>query len=288
MTVPRVDAHMHLFAPLDGRYARGLHDLYPAERAALVEDYLQVMDVHGIDHSVIVSLDEHDDYTRHVVAEFPERFSAISVMDTRHPDPVEDFRSRIAAMPIVGYRIWELGDVEAPVTQLRYFGLLEEMSRCGVAAWFYSSPEQLALLPRVLDALPDLTVVLNHLGFCQSGFLADEWGRPRVPVEIPPPSLPLVESLARYAQVSVHFSGHYAFSEDPYPYEDLRPVSEALLNAFGSDRLLWASDWPWVVEHPGYAAVIDMVDQHLPGLTAHERAQVLGGNAARILGIGAH
>lgn len=288
MTVPRVDAHMHLFAALDGRYARGLHDLYPAERAALVEDYLQAMDVEGIDHSVIVSLDEHDDYTRHVVSEFPEKFSAVSVMNTHHLDPLEDFRARCAAMPIVGYRVWGLGDPDAPVRDLRYFGLLKEMADRGVAAWFYSSPDQLALLSQVLDEIPDLTVVLNHLGFCQSGFLADEWGRPRIPLEIPPPSLTLVESLAHYPQVCVHFSGHYAFSEDPYPYDDLRPVSEALLNAFGPDRLLWASDWPWIVEHPGYSAVIAMVDQHLPGLTEPQRAQVLGGNAARILGIGAH
>lgn len=286
MNTPSIDAHMHLFAPLGGRFRRGVHDLYPPERSALVGDYLETMDSNGIDHSVVVSLDEHDDYTREALVAFPERFSAVAVMDPSHPEPVEDFRSRIATMPIVGYRIWELGAVDAPVTELRFFGLLREMSERGVAAWFYTSPEQLAILPRVLEELPNLQVVLNHLGFCQSGILADEWGRPHISVDIPPATLPLVKALSAFPTVAVHFSGHYAFSNAPYPYRDLVQVSTALLEAFGPDRLLWASDWPWIVEHPGYGAVIGLVEQHLPTLSKDERAMIQGGNAARILRIG--
>jgi predicted TIM-barrel fold metal-dependent hydrolase len=286
VNTPRIDAHMHLFAPQGDRFRRGVNDLYPPERSALVGEYLETMDSNGIDHSVIVSLDEHDDYTREVVMAFPERFSAVAVMDLSHPEPVEDFRSRIATMPLVGYRIWELGVVDAPVTELRYFGLLKEMSERGVAAWFYSSLEQLAVLPRVLEELPNLQVVLNHLGFCQSGIGTDEWGRPRISVDVPPASLQLVRALADFPTVAVHFSGHYAFSNAPYPYMDLAEVSTELFDAFGADRLLWGSDWPWIIEHPGYSAVVGMVEQHLPNLSSEERDMILGGNAARILRIG--
>lgn len=286
MTARRIDAHMHLFAPVGGTFARGVHELYPPDRAALVEEYLEVMDRNRIDHAVVVSLDEHDDYTRFVVDSYPTKFSAVAVMNSAHPDPVEDFRSRTTLMPLVGYRIWELGSVDTPVRELRYFNLLKEMSDQGVAAWFYSSPEQLAMLPRVLDELPNLNVVLNHLGFCQSGFEADEWGRPRIHSDIPPPTLPIVMALAELPQVTVHFSGHYAFSSEPYPYRDLTPVSSALLKAFGPDRLLWASDWPWIADEPGYGALIELLDHHLGELSVDARSQIQGGNAARVLGIG--
>ena len=286
MTAPRIDAHMHLFAPSGERYPRGIHALYPKERSALVEDYLQTMDVNDIAHSVLVSLDEHDEYTREVLKSYPEKFSAVAVMNLAHPDPVADLLSRVELMPIIGYRIWELGDCEVPVRDLRFFPLLQEMSDRGIVAWFYSSPEQLRMLPRVLDELPELKVVLNHLGFCQTEILTDEWARPRISTEIPPGTLPLVLSMAAYPQIAVHFSGHYAFSQEPFPYWDLQKISMDLLGAFGSDRLLWASDWPWIAEMPGYAALGDIVELHLPSLSEAERGQVLGGNAHRLLGIG--
>lgn len=286
MTAPRIDAHMHLFAPNGEQYPRGIHALYPRERSALVEDYLQTMDDNDIAHSVIVSLDEHDDYTRDVVKAHPDKFSAVAVMNPAHPDPVHDLKARVAAMPIIGYRIWELGDDGAPVKDLRFFPLLEEMSDRGIVAWFYSSPDQMRMLPRVLEQLPDLKVVLNHLGFCQTEILTDEWARPRISTDIPPVTLPQVLSMAAYPQVAVHFSGHYAFSQEPFPYFDLKNISLDLLAAYGADRLLWASDWPWIAEMPGYAAVGDIVDLHLSSLSEAERGLVLGGNAARILGIG--
>jgi predicted TIM-barrel fold metal-dependent hydrolase len=244
------------------------------------------MDDNDIDHSVIVSLDEHDDYTRDVVKAHPDKFSAVAVMNPAHPDPVHDLKARVAAMPIIGYRIWELGDDGAPVKDLRFFPLLEEMSDRGIVAWFYSSPDQMRMLPRVLEQLPDLKVVLNHLGFCQTEILTDEWARPRISTDIPPVTLPQVLSMAAYPQVAVHFSGHYAFSQEPFPYFDLKNISLDLLLAYGADRLLWASDWPWIAEMPGYAAVGDIVDLHLSSLSEAERGLVLGGNAARILGIG--
>lgn len=286
MTAQRIDAHMHLFAPSGERYPRGVHALYPRERSALVEDYLQTMDDNEIVHSVIVSLDDHDEYTREVVKAYPDKFSAVAVMNLAHPDPVADLKARLEGMPIIGYRIWEIGDLTVPVRELRFFPLLKEMSDRGIVAWFYSSPDQLRLLPRVLEELPHLKVVLNHLGFCQTEILTDEWARPRISTDIPPSTLPQVLSMAGYPQVAVHFSGHYAFSQDPFPYWDLQNISMDLLTAFGADRLLWASDWPWIAEMPGYAALSDVVQLHLPSLSETERGQVLGGNAARILGIG--
>ena len=74
----------------------------------------------------------------------------------------------------------------------------------------------------------------------------------------------------------------YAFAAEPCPYDDLRPVTAGLLDAFGPRRLLLGSDFPWIRDEPGYAETIAAVDAHLDGLDEAERARVRGGNALEL------
>lgn len=278
-----VDSHMHLFTSLSPDYPRGIHELYPAERVAETDEYLAHAAACDVAHSILVSLDEYDDYVIDAVREHPGRFSMVSVMDTSAPNPVEDLRRRLDRADLVGFRVWTLEADADFVVPAKFRDLLAELERAGVAAWFYSDEHQLRALASVISDFPDLTVVLNHLGFCQSGFACDEWGRPRLDVTIPPPTLEIVEDLAQHPNVVSLFSGHYAFSREEFPYDDLRIVSDRLLAAFGPERLLWASDWPWIKKKPGYCELLDLVEHHLPGLSPDEVDLVMGGNAQRVL-----
>jgi predicted TIM-barrel fold metal-dependent hydrolase len=56
-----------------------------------------------------------------------------------------------------------------------------------------------------------------------------------------------------------------------------------LLNRFGADRLLWASDFPWILRQPGYDRMVGLLDELLPDLADHERTAVMGDNAAEFL-----
>lgn len=276
---------MHLFEAQSPLHPRGVHDLYPPDRRAPVEEYLPFMAQAHIDHSIIVSLDEHDSYVKWLSTHFGDRFSIVGVMDPASSDPLGDYLRRRERIDLLGYRIWSLGDPASEPRDLTYFPLLERMSRDGVAAWFYSAPDQVPLLEGILQELPDLIVILNHLGFTQTGFLADEFGRPRIPTPLPPPTLPQTLRLANFPQVSVHFSGQYAFSHEDYPYRDTAVVSDQLLDAFGARRLLWGSDWPWVKDVPGYPALTELVEALLLGLSQEETALVMGGNAQRIFSL---
>lgn len=280
-----IDSHMHLFAGLSAEFPRGTHELYPPERAAEVADYLLNAQQTGIDHSILVSLDENDEYMSHVLSMYPNRFSAVAVMDAESTDPISDFHRHVDTVPLVGYRVWTLGADNSLKVPDTYLDLLSAMEAKGIAAWFYSDELQLRALAGIVDRFPNLPIVLNHLGFCQSGFSCDRWGRPRVPTAIPPVTQEVVDKLARHENVAVLLSGHYAFSEQDYPYMDLIETSDRLLQVYGAGRLLWASDWPWIEINPGYPALRDLVQIQLPGLSASEMSQIMGGNSIRLLGI---
>ena len=279
-----IDGHLHVFAAQSDRYPRDVEELYPPEMEAPVEGLLAVMDAAGVDHAVLVPLSPHDEYLRECLRRFPGRFAGIGVHDSAARDPVGELRRRVAATGIQGLRVGWLGnpDVASPEA-MDTFPLLAALADDGLKLWFYSPPDQLPLLSGVLEALPHLQVVLNHLGFCPTGYVVDEWGRPHIDTELPPATLPTVLSLARFPTVHVMVSGQYAFSREPYPYRDLKPVVRAIYEAYGADRLLWASDYPWIAKAPGYAAQVALVDELLPDLTPPERAAVMGGTAQRLL-----
>ena len=98
-----------------------------------------------------------------------------------------------------------------------------------MVVWFYGDIVQIQALDLIVDRLPTLKVVLNHSAFLpdmHAEMRVDEYRRPHFDVELPPPGLPAVEAMAAaHPNVYVHFSGHYAFSREPYPYRDLEDVA---------------------------------------------------------------
>ena len=282
-----VDAHLHLFERQSAEYPRGVHPLYPPESRSPAEPFVDVMNRQGVDCAVVVPLDHHDQYLAVVLDRYPDRFVGVGVLDDADPDPVASTRRRHRELGLVGLRLGRLGRADAGrANDLERLPLLETLAELGMVLWFYGSPDQLPLLPLALRAVPELQVVLNHLGFCPVAYEVDEHGRPRIETELPPPTLEVALQLSEFARVSVMFSGLYAFSHEPPPYSDLDHTVREIGRAFGLDRLLWASDWPWIQEVPGYSALQSLVDHFFPEATPDERAAVMGDNAARVLRLG--
>ena len=74
----------------------------------------------------------------------------------------------------------------------------------------------------------------------------------------------------------------YAFTHDPYPHNDMKPIAQRLFKIFGPSRMLWASDFPWITEEPGYKEQLALVDYLLPELNTEDRSKICGGNAEKL------
>ena len=46
---------------------------------------------------------------------------------------------------------------------------------------------------------------------------------------------------------------------------------------------MWATDFPWIVDDPGYDKMAQVVDELLPDLTPPDRDAIMGGTAKRVL-----
>jgi predicted TIM-barrel fold metal-dependent hydrolase len=228
-----------------------------------VEQLLALMERHGVTGAVLVALSRHDEYVTECARRYPETFRAILVQDPARPDPVDVVKRRIEAAGAHGLRVFDLSfDAE----------LLEWLSAEGLKLWAYLRAADLEHLGAILETLPELAVVLNHLAFPYPA-----------PSPVPPPTWPAASKLARFPNVHVMFSGQYAFSRSPYPHADLIEYAQMVYDQYGAERMLWASDFPFA--EPGYGQLLELVDRSFPDLDDTRRSDILGRTCARLFGL---
>ncbi|MFA6109314.1 MAG: amidohydrolase family protein [Candidatus Latescibacterota bacterium] len=285
----KVDVHVHVFDRLSDQFPRGVSTLAPAERTATAEQLLREMDAAGIARAVLIDmggtrLEEHR-YVTSCIRRWPDRFVATGLVDVNDPDPPARLRELVAATGIKGIRLGNLGDPAATsANELLAYGLFEVASELGLNINVYASGGQVGNLALLAAAFPKVTISLDHLGVCPTtASSVDRWGRPRFDDEpLPPVTYPRMLDLARFPNVVVKISGEYAFSKVPCPYGDMKPMVERVYRAFGPGRMMWCSDFPWIVVEPGYGRLAALLDQHLPDIPAAEREQIMGGNGLRV------
>jgi len=283
-----VDGHLHLFRAVSADYPRTVYDIMAeADREELAEPLLAAMEGAAVDHAIVVPLSKDDDYLREILAAFPGRFAGVGIYEHDRPDDVAGIEARLAVTDLQGMRFYGLAADETTTPEtLPCYPVLELMAERGMVVWFYGELVQLRLMNRIMQRLPTLAVVLNHSGFLpdmHAEMQIDEHRRPHFVVDLPPVGLPAVEAMAaEHPNLHVHFSGHYAFSSEPHPYRDLQGVADRLLQAFGADRMIMASDWPWIQIEPGYSKILGVIDHLLPDLSAAEREAIRGGTALNL------
>lgn len=289
MTMEKVDVHVHVFDRLSEAFPRQVSSLAPAERTATAEQLLREMDAAGIDRAVLIDMGgprlEQHRYVTHCVRRWPDRFTATGLVDLDDPDPPSRLRELAEATEIEGIRLGRLGDPSAEkAEELKVYGLFQVAEELGLNVNIYTSNSQMPCLRLLAAAFPRVAISLDHLGICPTTAMrVDRWQRPRFDDEpIPPVGYAQILELAQYPNVYIKISGEYAFSKQPYPYADMRSMVEQVYRAYGAERLMWCSDFPWIVEEPGYGRLATLIDHHLPLLSRQEREQIMGGNALKI------
>ena len=134
-------------------------------------------------------------------------------------------------------------------------------------------PRHLPHLLRLAERHPALRIVIDHAA------------KPDVAHGVIEPWRAQVTALAALPNVSCKLSGLVTEAGGGWQPDDLRPYVGHLLATFGSQRLLWGSDWPVVNMAADYSRWFDLAGD-LARLAGGERAALFGGNAVRVYGIG--
>ena len=251
---------------------------------------------HNFDHSyVTAALRAHPDLYRGMCLANP----------TLEPEAAVAELARLHAEGFVGVRfnpyLFRDG-MDSPVGHALYKKAGELKMPVGVMC-FQGLLPQLPAITALLDASPATTLIVDHFGFFRQPSTGGLHGAAAANDEAAWKGLLL---LAARAQVHVKVSAFFRASAEPPPHNDLQQRLQQLLSIYGATRLLWGSDFPFVLhggkpsreaqaareacfgneDHgPAYAQAAGMVAAwQLPGLDEDAMAQLMGGTAQRLFG----
>ena len=230
-----------------------------------VEDVLDTMHAAGVDRAVLCQhLGEYDNgYLASVVAEHPDRFSAVCLVDPASPDWRRELRGVNAGGSFRGLRI--VAD-----TLHENFTLGAEALSLGLTLVVFA-PDGVApvLSPirRLLAERADGTIVITHLG------------SPRIENDQMTAGWELLE-LAAEPGVFVTLSGQSMFCE--YPYAELDDFVAKVIHSFGATRLMWGSNYPVCGTADEYRRDLALVTSGAWDLGPAEVAQITGETARRL------
>jgi predicted TIM-barrel fold metal-dependent hydrolase len=72
-----------------------------------------------------------------------------------------------------------------------------------------------------------------------------------------------------------------------YPWREAVPTIKECVQRVGADRLIWGTDLPMVARFCTYRQTLDQYRAHCDFLSESELQDIIGGTAARVMGLGA-
>ncbi|MEX2112378.1 MAG: amidohydrolase family protein [Pirellulales bacterium] len=271
-----IDAHSHVWTPDVERYPLGSGftksqmqptSFTPAELLAQARPC-------GVARVVLIQMSYYrfdNRYMLDAIRDAPDTFSGVAVVD-HHAAGMRDMMRELKQQGVRGFRIhpenepakpWLADDAMAAFWR---HGADENLAVCALI-----NPEALAPLDQMCERFPQTPVVIDH--FARIG----------VDGTIRESDVDALCRLARHQRTYVKVSAFYALGKKQAPYLDLAPMIRRLVEAYGANRLMWATDCPYQVQagHT-YRDSIELVRDKLDFLTADDRAWMLRKTAERV------
>ena len=254
----------------------------PVRKRFSPEDLQGELSKSGIDGTVLVqtllSLDEsrelletasHWEWVRGVVG-----WVDLTADDV--PDQLDELRASPGGERLVGVR-HQVHDEEDPRWLCRAEvrrGLAAVASR-GLTYDLLLRAREIPAATETAQALPELSFVVDHIA------------KPRIADRSDPAWEAGMPGLAALPNVQVKLSGLVTEADwTSWTPGDLRPFVSRVVDLFGTQRLMFGSDWPvCLLAVPSYQEVVAALEEALGDLSEDESRQVFGANAERFYGL---
>lgn len=240
-------------------------------------------------------------YSEEAVAAHPERFAFVTRLDPADPE-LDDRMARLhdrpgcralRLIPYVPVHPLELykdpGNIgvsrraaaafAAEVRGERYRGYFSLAARHGIPVFLQVNgteiPGDFSLARELAERHPGLRLVVDHTGLELPG----AWNAPR-PERFA--QVPELLALAELPNIALKWGHGPLLSEEPYPFRDVQAVLHRVVEAFGVERVMWASDWTVDILHNSWAESLGTILDDA-GFSTDERSWLLGRTVRSVL-----
>ncbi len=277
-SVPVVDSHHH-FWQIDRFDYSWMPDGSPLATNYGPDDLAPLVESVGVNYTVIVQAVSSPDEARWLL-ELAERYEFIAGVvgwvDLTDPKIGYTLDELQRSKYFKGVRhIWEGEEDPGWIVNSGAINGLQELVRRKLTFDFLAKPPNLPFIPQVMDQVPDLRAVVDHIA------------KPLIADHVIEPWLTDLRKVASINGIHCKISGMVTEADHQnWTPDDLRPYVHHVLGLFGSDRLMFGTDWPVSTLAAEYKTVTDTARGILDSLSPSANADIFGGTAARFYRLG--
>lgn len=270
-----IDAHQHFwrFDPIRDSWIT--EEMYKVRRDFLPADLQPILQANGIDGCISVQADQSEDETEFLLdlaQDNPFVKGVVGWVDLRRQDIEERIQFWTKFEKLKGFRHVLQGETDRAL-------MLKPSFRRGIAAlgkhgYTYDIliyPDQLGYTKEFVAAFPDQPFILDHIAkpHIKHRYITDEWRD-------------AIRAVAAHPNLHCKISG-IVTEADWYDWkpEHFKVYIDTVVEAFGTDRIIYGSDWPVCLVAASYDQVIGIVRDYFAGFSKDEQAAFFGGNATK-------
>ena len=270
----KIDSHQHFWKYSAVNHSWITDDMQLLRKDFLPEDLGPVLEENGFDGCVLVQSDqtlEENEFQLQNAERYDFIKGVVGWVDLQAADISEQLERLSKYDKLKGFRHVLQGEQDrALMLKPAFLNGIGKLAKFGFSYDILIFPDQLKYVIEFVKQFPDQRFVLDHIAKpdIKHGKIAD-WKAD-------------IMELAKYENVYCKVSGMVTEADwAEWTPADFTPYLDVIFGAFGSNRVLFGSDWPVCLVAADYAQVVSLMKRYLSGFSESEQQGFWGGNAVK-------
>ncbi len=272
-SVPRIDSHQHFWKYDAVRDSWITDDMKVIQRDFFPSDLSPVLSENKIDGCVSVQADQSEQETHFLLSHADQSSfikGVVGWVDLCSQDLEQKLVSYSRFQKLKGFRHVVQGEPDGFLLQKDFVKGIKRLIDFNFTYDILVYSRQLEEVLEFLNKFPNQKFVIDHIA------------KPTIKTREINAWKKNMALISNFENVYCKLSGMVTEADwKNWKAEDLTPYLDHVLESFGPKRLMYGSDWPVCLVAASYPRQLAVVENFISHLSAHEKENIMGGNAIR-------
>lgn len=268
----RIDAHQHFWIYNRERDGWITDEMQVIQRNFLPADLKPVLQQQRIDGCVAVQADQSETETQFLIEHAKQNSfikGVVGWVDLK-ADNLETRLEFFQSSPVVkGFRHVIQGEGAGFMLHPKFIQGVKALHKYNLTYDILIKEPQLEEAFEFVKQLPDQKLVIDHIAKPKVGNDITYWRK-------------YISAIAQHKNVYCKLSGMVTEANwKAWHADDFKPYLDTIFDVFGSNRVMYGSDWPVCLVAASYEQQLKVVVDYIQSFTESEKQAIMGENAIR-------
>ena len=268
-----IDAHQHFWKYNPVRDSWITDSMKVIRKDFLPKDLKPILDANGVDGCIAVQADQSEEETEFLLKcaqENPFLKGVVGWVDLRAGNIEECLAKYSTNKYFKGVRhIVQVEDDDFLLNKDFQNGI-GNLSQFGLSYDLLIYPRQFPATLKMVEKFPNQTFILDHIA------------KPKISKKLDAKWVKNIHLLSKHENVFCKISGMVTETKNfQWVKSDFTPYLASVVSAFGTDRLLYGSDWPVCLLTADYKEVLDIISDYFQNFSTIEKSNIFALNAIK-------